>query len=452
MFYLRLPQSMLLAAVLLIGMLFTQSAQALPSFARQTGMACAMCHTQAFGPNLTSYGRQFKLNGYTWGSNESILSRFGGMAMGSFTNTKKDNPELGNRAVDPALANRHFNANNNLAMDEASVFFGGRVFKKMGAFVQLTYDGVGSAFALDNTDIRVADEQDWLGQNFVYGVSFNNNPTTQDLWNTTPAWGFPYVGSPLANGPNAGPAISAFETQLGGATLYTMINDLLFLEAGAYTNFAKGVQKGMGYRDTIKIDGGAPYWRIALQKEWQGHYVSLGQFGFRVNNLPDPLASTSDRYTDLGLDFNYQYLANPKHIYEFKASYIREQQELFASFPGSATFQNQQLDFLGLNAMYTYDQTYSVALGFNRTSGNRDAVWNGYSLNGRPNSEYFTAELDYIPFGKTAGSNPATYMNLRFAAQYVAYTQFDGADNNYAGPGTSGSDNNTLYFNSWVSF
>ena len=102
--------------------------------------------------------------------------------------------------------------------------------------------------------------------------------------------------------------------------------------------------------------------------------------------------------------------------------------------------------------MYTYDQTYSVALGFNRANGNRDTVWNGYSLNGRPNSEYFTAELDYIPFGKTAGSNPATYLNLRFAAQYVAYTQLDGADKNYAGPGISGSDNNTLYFNSWVSF
>jgi len=318
--------------------------------------------------------------------------------------------------------------------------------------VQLTYDGVGSAFALDNTDIRIADEQDWLGQNFVYGVSFNNNPTVQDLWNTTPAWGFPYVGSPLANGPSAGPAISAFETQLGGATLYSMINDMLFLEAGAYTNFARYAQKGMGYRDTIKLDGAAPYWRIALQKVWQGHYVSLGHFGFRANNLPDPSATVSDRYTDLGLDFNYQYQANPKHIYEFKASYIREQQELFASYPDSATFQNQQQNFLGLNAMYTYDQTYSVALGFNRANGNRDTVWNGYSLNGRPNSEYFTAELDYIPFGKTAGSNPATYLNLRFAAQYVAYTQLDGADKNYAGPGTSGSDNNTLYFNSWVSF
>src|ERR1700734_527056 len=37
-------------------------AQAVPSFARQTGMACEACHT-AF-PELTHFGRVFKANGY----------------------------------------------------------------------------------------------------------------------------------------------------------------------------------------------------------------------------------------------------------------------------------------------------------------------------------------------------------------------------------------------------
>src|SRR5471032_2898028 len=35
---------------------------AVPSFARQTGMACAACHTVF--PELTPFGREFKLNGY----------------------------------------------------------------------------------------------------------------------------------------------------------------------------------------------------------------------------------------------------------------------------------------------------------------------------------------------------------------------------------------------------
>ena len=40
-------------------------AQALPSFARQTGQPCGTCHTDF--PGLTPYGRQFKLGGYTTG-------------------------------------------------------------------------------------------------------------------------------------------------------------------------------------------------------------------------------------------------------------------------------------------------------------------------------------------------------------------------------------------------
>ena len=35
---------------------------AVPSYARQTGMACAACHTVF--PELTPFGREFKLNGY----------------------------------------------------------------------------------------------------------------------------------------------------------------------------------------------------------------------------------------------------------------------------------------------------------------------------------------------------------------------------------------------------
>src|SRR6202046_5257951 len=38
-------------------------AHAVPSFARQTGMACEGCHTGF--PELTHFGRMFKANGYT---------------------------------------------------------------------------------------------------------------------------------------------------------------------------------------------------------------------------------------------------------------------------------------------------------------------------------------------------------------------------------------------------
>jgi hypothetical protein len=51
----------------LICLLISTTAEAMPSFSRQTGQACSSCHTQSFGPNLTPMGRDFKLGGYTMG-------------------------------------------------------------------------------------------------------------------------------------------------------------------------------------------------------------------------------------------------------------------------------------------------------------------------------------------------------------------------------------------------
>ena len=46
------------------GLLLTSRlAQAVPSFARQTGLECVACHVS--WPELTPVGRQFKLGGYT---------------------------------------------------------------------------------------------------------------------------------------------------------------------------------------------------------------------------------------------------------------------------------------------------------------------------------------------------------------------------------------------------
>ena len=62
-------------------------AQAIPSFARQTGQECAACHT-AF-PELTPFGRAFKLNGYTMGGGDSKIPPFSMMDQATFTNYAK---------------------------------------------------------------------------------------------------------------------------------------------------------------------------------------------------------------------------------------------------------------------------------------------------------------------------------------------------------------------------
>jgi len=73
--------SLLLAAS---SLLFGESAEAIPSFARQTGAACSTCHTNSFGPNLTPFGRTFKLKGYTMGGDSGGLPPLSAMVMGSF--------------------------------------------------------------------------------------------------------------------------------------------------------------------------------------------------------------------------------------------------------------------------------------------------------------------------------------------------------------------------------
>src|SRR3984957_9537923 len=44
-------------------MLVAQPTRAIPPFPRQTGLACEACHTMP--PELTAFGRRFKLSGYT---------------------------------------------------------------------------------------------------------------------------------------------------------------------------------------------------------------------------------------------------------------------------------------------------------------------------------------------------------------------------------------------------
>jgi hypothetical protein len=424
--------------------LFSSIAEAVPSFSRQTGAACNQCHTQSFGPNLTPFGRDFKLGGYTMGGGKGTASKIpvSGMIMGSFTNTKRDQDGVASG----------YNKNNNFTFDEASLFYAGKVFGKVGAFSQLTFDGVAERLALDNTDIRFADQHDIGDHQITYGISANNNPTTQDLWNTT-SWGFPYTESALQPGVGTAPVIDgAFSGQVGGATAYAMIDNLVYLEAGAYASLANNMQKGLGVADAgqLLIDGGAPYWRAALQQDWKGHFFSVGHYGMIADVFPGrDKTNGTDYYTDLAVDATYQYMGNPKHIFETKTTYIYEDQKLNATklAGGVNAANNTYLTSFKFNTAYTYDQTYGVTFGYNRTTGTNDAALyavDGGFKQGRPNSEYFTAELVYVPFGKSS-SYLGPWLNLRTSLQYIGYSRFNGTND-------LASNNNTFMVNGWLAF
>src|ERR1017187_2672663 len=77
---------------LAIGMLVLQTcdASALPAFADQTGQRCGACHIGGLGPQLTPFGREFKLGGYTLRKGPGFTMPLAAMVVASYVQTQKD--------------------------------------------------------------------------------------------------------------------------------------------------------------------------------------------------------------------------------------------------------------------------------------------------------------------------------------------------------------------------
>ncbi len=451
---LRVPASALRCLALLIavcGLGFPPGAAALPSYARQTGAPCTQCHTTAFGPGLTPFGQDFKANGYVWNDGKSKLPPLAAMVISSFSNTQ---------AGQDGGAAPHFAANDNLAVDQTSLFYGGKILDHLGAFVQVTYDGIAQRLHWDNTDIRYADKTSVAGNKLVWGVSLNNNPTVQDLWNTTPAWNYPYVASALAPRPAAAPLIEgALAQQVYGLSAYGLIDEHLYLEGGAYRTLPNRALSvlGVGAGSANPIHGLAPYWRAAFKAQSGPSYGSVGIFGIDVHQYPGGDASAgTDHYTDLGFDAVYGYTRGPNGIL-LQATQIHELQKLPASFAlGGVSNASNQINSSRINAQYTFRQTYVLSAAAFQIHGGDDATLYAPgpisgSASGSPDSRGYITQAEYIPFGK-ARSFLRPYLNARLGVQYTYYTEFNGGAANYDGAGRSAHDNNTLFVFAWFAF
>ena len=474
----------------------TSPANALPSFARQTGQPCGTCHTDF--PALTPFGRRFKLLGYTAGggqfrttpfsSNDAINARaeydklrgyvkavapqsradadskewvppLSMMAIVGFTHTQADLPP----PTDP------YSPNNNTVLSPFSVFWGGAITSNIGAFAQVTYNAVppggfgdpfGHTWTWDNTDVRFAGTAMLGPLDIVYGITANNNPTVQDLWNTTPAWAFPYAASTLASTPSTKTVVEgALAAHVGGVGAYAMINDLLYLEVTGYKTLGFSAQNTLG-TDPFgvgQLGSIAPYWRVALEPHWGRNTWMIGTFGMYSELHPwlntgfgtfttdvDPL---SDKFTDIGFDTQYQYQGDDFWL-TLRGSYIREYQRLDSSFASLAAANPTNL----VNSMKLQG---SVALGAdNRVvlTGQYFKIWgtpdiglygpdpiSGLALT--PNSDGFQAEVAYIPFG--AGKMIGwPWFNARIGLQYTYYNKFNGTT-------VGAHDNNTLFLHAW---
>lgn len=446
----------------------TAPSWAVPSFARQTGMTCAACHT--IFPELTPFGREFKLNGYVLDnikqvtgidtSNRStlalnILAPISLMAQISYTHT-------GAALPDSSLAGALAKDGDVLFPQQVSFFYAGKIADELGAFIQLTYDGVGDSFGFDNTDIRYAHHLSFGGANgndhsMILGVTLNNNPTVQDVWNTTPAWGFPYSSSSVAPSAITSTKIDSgaggFGQNVAGLGVYAWFDDHYYAELTLYTSAVRGGAHPLDSTNSTVTSGAAPYWRVAYEQRWDRNSLEIGAYGISASTHPGngtPLAGAVDRWTDVAADVQYQFIGE-EHLFTALATYIHESQTLDASvLDGFAANTDNNLKTYKLMGEYYYHRKIGGSIGYFSTSGSADpllyapAPVSG-SANGSPDTSGYILEVNYLP-----------WLNTKLQAQYVGYQKFNGQNGNnpggYDGSGRTASNNNTLYLLAWLNY
>lgn len=434
----------LLAALFLL----VPAAQAVPSYARQTGSECAACHIGGFGPQLTPYGLRFKLGGYTDSDGQGGKVPLSAMMVANLTRTAKDNPNP------PA----HFGANDNAAMQEASVFLAGRLTDHIGSFVQSTYSGVDRKSFLDQMDIRYARDLKLGDREGVVGVSLNNNPTLTDPFNTLGQWRFPYTASDLGFGFGSSPLVESLGGSVFGVNAYTLWDKNFYGEVGVYNSLSKTGLNMVNAGDPGKFKGVGSYWRLAYFKDMKRDNFSVGLFGFNADLQPDRgVLGTGDRYRDLGVDASYQFLGNRQHVATVNASYVREWQKLNYTFgtAGQSSNLKDNLDQFRIATSYHYNQTWGVTLGLFDSRGSADAgLHGGDSYNNRPNTSGYMLQADWTPWGKE-GSWGLPWANVRLGVQYTGYNRYNGGSH-YIATDAGGNaldrrarDNNTLSFFVW---
>ncbi len=420
------------------------AAYAVPSYSRQTGLPCASCHYAP--PELNAFGRKFKLEGYTFATKAEVsddkkehnsalhlLEAFPLSAVfdTSFTSTK---------APQPATQNGNFEF-----PQDVSLFLAGAWSEHVGSFVQVTYDAQADHFSWDNTDIRYANNNGhFMDKSLTYGVTLNNNPTVEDLWNSTPAWGFPFVSSDVAPGPSAGAIINGGLAQdVAGIGGYAMWNDHLYLDGTIYrSEHIGGSQPNPGIGFGVNIRGLAPYWRLAYQTSSENNNLEIGTYGIHMKSSPGAITGLEDSYTDWAADFQYdRTLPSLKgDVLSFRGTYIRENSSLIASVnEGAAAFVSHHLNTAQANVEYHFGTRVSATAGFFDVTGTADpllfapAPVSG-SANGSPQSNGYLINLSWWPV-----------QNIDLAFQYTGYLRFNGAATNYDDAGRNANGNNSVY-------
>lgn len=469
--------------LLCAGMLVPPKAAALPIFARQTGQNCLACHAGGQFPELTPYGRMFKMTGFTIGQRTVPLAL---MVVGGYAKVQ-------NTGKDPTPQDT-FAKNGEPVITGGSLFIGGKITDNIGAFTQITYDNYASQsdngkwhghFSADNIDIRYADQFINGMQRTIYGVSLNNNPTVTDPWNTASAW-MQYVPVPSTGSSQFADANTPFpgnstDSNVAGLSSYLFWHRMIYGEIGFYrtANHAFSfMSEGIDSGDKTYLRGSNnPYVRLAYSHEWGPQNIMVGASGIEAR-IYDPgsggVLSDSNAYervSTVGIDSQYQYLLAP-HTFTMQLVYQQQKTNYakdtlaqggpdFYNLDGSHVAGPNPSDTVKIfraKVSYVYRATYGAALAFFDQTSTTNTLnqSSGYDNTGQispdstPTTGDLSGNLGMRGFTLEAFWLPIQYM--RIGLQYTAYNKYNGARTNYDGFGRNASDNNTLFLYVWGAY
>lgn len=436
--------------IVAVTLLLSAHAGALPSFARQTGQPCSSCHTVI--PELTAFGRQFKLRGYAMSTGLQEQKAFPYFLPLS-ASLIVSRTSVSTEAADPP---EDFPRANETIVQTAAVYYGGKITATSGAFVQYNYDGIERKWAMEMADIRYTGSVMIKDKELLWGLDLNNAPTTQDVWNTMTMWSFPHLPDAGVMSPVSTLLDMALAQQVGGLGLYGFWNNALYTELGFYRTLRSGLLRPLGAgvtTDTV-VDGYNPYWHVMYNRELGAHSFAAGVHGMMADIFPDPTAPSgpTNRFRDLSLDAQYQYLGDA-HIVSVQSSWVRERRDWNASFPGMATNPSDTLNTFRTAVHYWYQRKVGGGIGYFATWGDADSLAYGDmgmtasamgNTTGSPDIRGWTVELDWLPLPNT--------QTLKVGLRYTMYDKFNGASSNYNGFGRDASDNNALFLYGWLLF
>lgn len=474
------------ALFLALAALLPGVARAIPLFARQTGQNCVACHEGGQFPELTQYGRLFKMTGYTLGERTVPLAAMVTASLSKVANTSK--------SEDPSA---DFQKNKDVIFATSSLFTGGKITDKLGAFVQVTYDNYASQSDdgtfhghsnADNMDFRYADRFVDTNQDLIFGVSFNNNPSLSDPWNTAPAW-MQYVPVPsptssqFIDGTTPYPSYSA-GGNIAGITAYGYWNQTIYAEFGGYgtSRHATGfMSEGIAAADKTALSGFNPYWRLAWTRQWGASNLMIGTAGMVARIYDDPLntgdANTIHKATDWNIDAQYQYMLNPHSVTaQFVYAGNKTQNSAATSnqpAPNGFVDANGQplpntnavnrSTLLRAKLTYVYQAKYGGSFALFDLKGTTDSANQSTGFDPATMTITSSGGAPSVPVNGNLSGNPATsgltleafwtpIQYVRIGLQYTAYNKYNGASHNYDGFGRNAKDNNSLFLYLWGAY